>query len=199
MSDNNKSNSKSDIGSNSNNVNITSDYNKDNNFTNNNINNQINEEKKSPQKKEIEYILEAASASKQITSYLAKKDNFWIQFDDGTKKEFERKPLSTKQNKEIEKLRNIYTNFSYYEQDGHVIFNGKEYRDNIDVLYNGLYKLIAKYSLSIHSDEEFDSAIWENDANLIKEDIWGLKSVLEGVLLRNIGGLAYFRQPSKNL
>ena len=151
------------------------------------------------QKKEAAYILEADNANKQIATYLAKKNSYWIQFGDGTKKEFDRKPLTQRQNKEIDKLKHMFLNYYMYKdkKDGTVTFNGSTYSDRIDLLYDGFYKAAVKHTLGL-TDEQFEDAYWDDDEKLIQQDIWGLRSVINGITLRNTNGIAYFRQPSKN-
>jgi hypothetical protein len=108
--------------------------------------------------------------------YLNKINEFKIEFDGGIVKKFERKPLSSKNIKEVERIRN----------------NTSSYPSHFDALFAS-YQLIARHSLGISTQEEFDSAILEDDPELIEKDkVFGLKSVLDACLLRSINGIAYY-------
>lgn len=104
--------------------------------------------------------------------YLYKINEFKIEFDGGVVKRLDRKPLSSKNIKEIERIRT----------------NSKS--------FNALlisYRILARYGLGISTDNEFDSAIWEDDTELIqKYKVFGLKSVLDACFLRAINGIAYY-------
>jgi hypothetical protein len=104
--------------------------------------------------------------------YLNKLNEFKIEFDGGIVKRLERKPLSSKNIKEVERIRTNSTSFNALIAS---------------------YKILALHGLGISKPDEFDSAIWEDDPKLIQSDkIFGLKSVLDACLLRAINGIAYY-------
>jgi hypothetical protein len=104
--------------------------------------------------------------------YLNKLNEFNIEFDGGVIKTLERRPLSSKNIREVERIRQKAVSF--------------------DTLIKS-YQLLARYSLGIAMQEEFDSAIWEDDPELIQQSkVYGLKSVLDACILRAINGIAYY-------
>jgi hypothetical protein len=63
---------------------------------------------KEEQQKEISYILETSQVDDKRSKFLAKQNQYRIIFDDGKEATFERKPLSSCKNKEIDDLRPFY-------------------------------------------------------------------------------------------
>ena len=112
--------------------------------------------------------------------YLNKINEFKIEFDGGISKTFERRPLSSRNIKEIERVRT------------RGLSSSTTIISQFDVLFAS-YQLIARYGLGISDGNEFDSAIWEDDPELIeKHKVYGLRSVLDAILLRSINGIAYY-------
>lgn len=105
--------------------------------------------------------------------YLNKINEFKIEFDGGIVKILERRPLTSKNIREIQRIRQKSSSF--------------------DALFIS-YQLLARYSLDISTQDEFDSAIWQDDPELIeqKDKVFGLKSVLDACMLRAINGIAYY-------
>lgn len=148
------------------------------------------------QQKELTYMMEASQADDKRTKYLAKKNEYTIMFDDGHTEVFKRKPLSSRKNKEIDDLRSAFINnrFGKNNKDSTIIVvNGREFETQNDVLFEA-YNLTAQYCLGMTS-EQYYSGIWEDDPDLVAQDIFGLRSVLTACLLRAVHGIAYFRQP----
>lgn len=176
--------------------------NNDNNNNNNNKNDdQLAQAIKEEKQEQLSYILDASKASKQRLEYLAKKNEYKLQFDDGSIKTFKRKPLSAKRNKEIDDLRTAFSSSRKYEDEYEakgqpIIVNGQKFNTRTDILFEA-YKKTAIYCLGL-TENEYDSVIWEDDEELEKDDIFGIKSIVEACLMRTVHGIAYFRQPSKN-
>lgn len=139
---------------------------------------------------------EILQTRKNILEFLVKKESFNIQFDDGSVKIFHRKPLSSKRMKEIEDLSNLFSTFltQFDTKIKGVEFKGKVYHSKTDILFER-YRLLAKFALGM-SDEQFDEALWEDDPELTKKDIFGLRSILDACIMRTIHGIVYFHQPS---
>ena len=161
--------------------------------TNDNINNDLNQagqEIREEQQKELSYIMEVSKINEQRTKYLAKKNEFKIAFEDGKDEKFTRKPLSSKKNREIDELRSNFT-----LRGTNIKVNGKTYPDSNAVLHEA-YKKTAEYCLGL-TEEQYDSAIWEDFPEYMDKDIYGLQSILVSCWIRAIHGVAYFPQASK--
>lgn len=181
---------------------MSENNNSNNNSNNTNNNDHIQEEIQDEQAEQLSYILDASKASKQRLEYLAKKNEYTVQFDNGKTKTIKRKPLSAKKNKEIEDLRSAFSSSRKYEEeferDGKkIIINGQEFNSRVDILFEA-YKKTSEYALGL-KPEEYDSIIWEDDEELEKKDIFGIKSIVEACLMRTVHGIAYFRHPSKSI
>lgn len=179
----------------------TINNNNNNDSTNNNQQEQIIQEIQEEKQEQLSYILDASKASKQRLEYLAKKNEYKIQFDDGSIRTVKRKPLSAKRNKEIEDLRSAFSSSRKYEDEyeekgQQININGQKFNTRVDILFEA-YKKTAIYCLGL-TEDEYDSVIWEDDEQLEKDDIFGIKSIVEACLMRTVHGIAYFRQPSKN-
>jgi hypothetical protein len=162
---------------------------------------QIVKEIQEEKEEQLSYILDATKASKQRLEYLAKKDEYNVQLDDGSIKTLKRKPLSARKNKEIEDLRTAFSSSRKYEDEfeeqGKTIkVNGQEFNSRSDVLFEA-YKKTAMYCLGV-TETEYDSMNWEDTEELEEKDIFGIKSIVEACLMRTVHGIAYFHQPSKN-
>lgn len=108
--------------------------------------------------------------------YLNKLNEFKVEFDGGIVKRLERKPLSSKNIKEVERIRASWSSSS----------------SHFDILFAS-YRVLARYGLGISTQDEFDCAIWEDDPELVqKHKVFGLKSVLDACLLRAMNGIAYY-------
>jgi SpoVK/Ycf46/Vps4 family AAA+-type ATPase len=166
-----------------------------NNNNNNNNDDQINQAIKEEKQKEISYIMEASQIDDKRSKYLAKKNEYKVLFEDGKVKTFKRKPLSVRKNKEIDDLRSTFlANMRDLESRGQKItVAGSEFDNVNDVLFEA-FKRTASYCLDING-EEYDNAIWEDDPDYMKKDVYGLRSVLAACLLRAVHGVAYFPQP----
>lgn len=174
----------------------------ENNNTNNENQQQLIEQEIQDEKEEqLGYILESGKASRQRVEYLAKKNEYNVAFEDGSIKTVKRKPLSAKKNKDIEDLRSAFSSSRKYEDEFEkegkkIVVNGQEFNNRVDILFEA-YKKTAEYCLGITSDE-YDSLLWEDDENLIKnKDVFGIKSIVEACLMRTVHGIAYFHQTSK--
>lgn len=164
-----------------------------NNTDNNNqVNDELTQEIKQEQEKELSYIMEVSQVSEQRTKYLAKKNEYKIMFDNGKSETFTRKPLSSRKNREIDELRAKFTT-----KDTDIKVNGKVFADGNAVLHEA-YRKTAEYCLGL-TDEQYDSAIWEDFPEYMDKDIYGLQDILIACWIRNIHGVAYFPQASKNL
>lgn len=154
---------------------------------------------KAEQQKEVSYIVEASQADDKRTKFLAKLNEYNIAFEDGSSKTFKRKPLSSRKNKEIDDLRSTFSSYRFDNNKGDrgdnkkIKVNNEEFDNVSDVLYEA-FKRTAKYCLGM-TDEEYDSAIWEDDQAYLDQGIYGLRSILAGCLMRAVHGIAYFRQP----
>lgn len=142
--------------------------------------------------------MEASQADDKRTKYLAKKNEYNIMFDDGHTEIFKRKPLSSRKNKEIDDLRSAFINNRFGrnnkdDSNNKIIVSGREFETQNDILFEA-YNLTAQYCLGMTSDQ-YDNAIWEDDPDLINQDIFGLRSVLTACLIRAVHGIAYFRPP----
>lgn len=159
---------------------------------NNKVPDQLSQDIKKQQEKEISYVLEASQADDKRSKYLAKKNEYIIVFDDGSEETFKRKPLSSRKNKEIDDLRSAF--LAHKTDFNSKIKVGDQSFDNInDVLYEA-FRRTAMYCLGMKA-EQYDIAIWEDDPELVKRDVYGLRSVLAACLLRAVHGIAYFHQP----
>jgi hypothetical protein len=180
--------------------------------SNNNNNNNNNIDQQQPQQQQLiqeiqeekeeqlSYILDASKASKQRLEYLAKKNEYNVQFDDGSVRTIKRKPLSAKKNKEIEDLRAAFSSSRKYENEFEekgkkIKVNEQEFNNRSDILFEA-YKKTAMYCLGL-TEQEYDSLIWEDIEELEEKDIFGIKSIVEACLMRTVHGIAYFHQPSK--
>lgn len=161
---------------------------------NNNNENQIDQsaqEIREQKEKELSYIMEVNQVSDKRTKYLAKKNSYKIAFDDGHDETFTRKPLSAKKNREIDEIRSKFTT-----RDTNIKINGKTFADGTALLHEA-YRKTAEYCLGLTNDQ-YDSAIWEDFPEYMDKDIYGLQSILIACWIRNIHGVAYFPQASKN-
>lgn len=187
-------------------------------MSDNNINNNTQQEEQqqkpisSPQQELIQeiqnekeqqlgYILEASKASKQRLEYLAKQNEYTVAFDDGTTRTIKRKPLSAKKNKEIEDLRSGFSSSKNYEDEYEKAgkkfkVGGLEFDTRADILFEA-YKKTAMNCLGV-TEQEYDSMIWEDDEELEKKGVFGIKSIIEACMMKAVHGTAYFHQPSKN-
>jgi hypothetical protein len=156
---------------------------------------------KEEQQKEISYILEASQADDKRSKFLAKQNEYKIMFEDGKTQTFKRKPLSARKNKEIDDLRSAFISHqrSTTTTTASTIFNtkievnGKTFDNANDILFEA-YKVTAEYCLGM-TEKQYDSAIWEDEPEYMDKGIYGLRSILTGVLLRAVHGVAYFPQP----
>jgi hypothetical protein len=165
------------------------------NNNNNNNDDQIGQAIKEEKQKEISYIMEASQIDDKRSKYLAKKNEYKVLFEDGKVKTFKRKPLSVRKNKEIDDLRSVFLiNMRDSESRSQKIkVAGAEFDNVNDVLFEA-FRRTALYCLGIEGDE-YDNAIWEDDPDYMKKDVYGLRSVLAACLLRAVHGVAYFPQP----
>lgn len=170
--------------------------NNDNNNNNNNKNDdQLAQAIKEEKQKEVSYIMEASQIDDKRSKYLAKKNEYKVLFDDGSIETFKRKPLSVRKNKEIDDLRSVFlTTMRDVENKTQKIRVGDQEFDNVnDVLFEA-FKRTASYCLGIDNDS-YEVAIWEDDPEYMKQDVYGLRSILAACLLRAVHGVAYFPQP----
>lgn len=164
----------------------------DKNINNDNpVNDELTQEMKEVKEKELSYIMEVNQVSDKRTKYLAKKNEYKIKFDDGRVETVIRKPLSSKKNREIDELRSKFTT-----RDTDIKVNGKTFSDGFAVLHEA-YRKTAEYCLGLTGDQ-YDSAIWEDFPEYMDQDIYGLQDILIACWIRNIHGVAYFPQASKN-
>lgn len=149
---------------------------------------------------EVSYILETSRIDDKRSKFLAKKNEYKVIFDDGKEETFKRKPLSSRKNKEIDDLRSSFI----INQRGAGIgggtttttkikVNGKVFDNANDLLFEA-YRLTAIYCLGM-TDNQYDSAIWEDEPEYMDKGIYGLRSILTACLLRAVHGVAYFPQP----
>lgn len=166
----------------------------DNNNKDNSSKDQLKDAIKDEQKKEVSYILEASQADDKRSKFLAKQSEYKILFDDGEVRTFKRKPLSIRQNKEIDDLRSAFLNHKFDKEKNSVLKMGKLiFTNNNDILFEA-FKRTAVYCLGI-PDKDYDSAIWEDDIEYMKKGVYGMRSILGACLLRAVHGVAYFQQP----
>jgi DNA gyrase/topoisomerase IV subunit A len=178
----------------------------DNNNNNNNITatetetvDELKDTIKEEQQKEISYILEASQIDDKRSKFLAKQNEYKVRFDDGKIHTFKRKPLSVRKNKEIDDLRSAFVANQRSTIAAATVFNkkisvnGKTFDNTNDILFEA-YKLTAEYCLGM-TEKQYDSAIWEDEPDDMDNGIYGLRSILTGVLLRAVHGVAYFPQP----
>ena len=156
---------------------------------------EISKQIKEEQAKELSYIVEAGSAADLRIKYLAKKNEYKIALDDGSKRTVRRQPLSARKNKEIEDFRTGFTNNRNVSEQNPIKIGDKEFTNRSDILFEAYVKT-AEYCLGL-SKNDYDSAIWEDDDILVQEDIWGIRSIVEACLLRAVHGQAHFHNPSK--
>lgn len=145
----------------------------------------------------IDYFDLVSNARSERAKYLAKK-NVYKMYNSETNEivEYQRFPLNSKQMREVQSLRMASLNFDS-EATKKKIINGITYEDST-TMYFDAFRLMAKYGLHITDDNEYDSLNYEDDEELEKQDVWGLRAVLEGCLLRSTHGNAYFHNPSKS-
>ena len=147
------------------------------------------------------YEEEVETATEERLKYLAKKNVYLLQYidDNGNEevREYQRKPLKSKHIQEITMLRNHAAGFGLFGTNRPIIAN-KTYTDPNTMVFDA-FRLTAKYSLGIEDDKEYDNLVWEDDEDLNKQDIWGLKSVLEATIKRGVRGGAFFTLPSKDI
>ena len=148
------------------------------------------------QSQELSYMTEASKASDERTKYLAKKNSYTIVFDDGTRRTVQRKGLSNKKNKEIDDLRTAFALTNRIDPDKPLKVAGYEFTSVGDIVFTAFQKT-AEYCLGLTA-EEYDNAIAEDDEELVKEDVWGTRSIILACLVRAVHGLAYFHNPSKS-
>lgn len=147
------------------------------------------------------YIDLVNTAKTEKAKYLATKEKFKLIRLDGTVKECDRKPINNKKLFDIQKLRNAAVEFDINKDKkgiDKVTVLGKEYTDPLDLQYDSQV-LMAKYILGIETEEEYDSFIYEDDDTRTEKDEFGLRSVLDGCLLRAIHGSSFFHQASNNV
>lgn len=172
-----------------------------NNEDNNNKEDKKVEQQKKKQEEPKTYDDEVELATEERLKYLAKKNVYLLKYidDKGNEeiREYQRKPLKTKHIKQITNLRNHAAGFGLFGTNKPVISN-KTYTDPNTMIFDAFF-VTAKYSLGIESEEEYDNLVWEDDQELNKQDIWGLKSVLEASIKRGVRGGAFFTLPSKDV
>jgi hypothetical protein len=175
----------------------------------NNSNNNNNEKKeeesldelkdtiKEEQQKEISYILETSQIDDKRSKFLAKQNQYKVILDDGKTHTFKRKPLSVRKNKEIDDLRSAFVasqrSTTPTVLNKEISVNGKTFENTNDMLFEA-YRLTAIYCLGM-TEEQYDSAIWEDEPDYMDKGIYGLRSILTACLLRAVHGVAYFPQP----
>lgn len=146
------------------------------------------------------YIDLVNTAKTEKAKYLAAKEKFKIIKEDGTVKDVDRKPINNRKLFQIQKLRNAAIDFDSNKSEkgiDKVTIDGKEYTDPLDMQYDSQV-LMAKYILGIEP-EEYDDFIYEDDDSRTEKDEFGLRSVLDGCLLRAIHGSSFFHQSSNNV
>ena len=148
------------------------------------------------QNQELSYMREASKASDERTKYLAKKNSYTIVFDDGTRKTVNRKGLSNKKNREIDDLRTAFATTTKIDPEKPLKVAGYEFISVGDIVFTAFQKT-AEYCLGLTA-EEYDEAIAEDEDELIKDDVWGTRSIILACLVRAVHGQAYFHQPSKS-
>src|SRR5215212_1377572 len=104
---------------------------------------------------------QGAEVSQSPKFYLQQQTESTIEIAGGRKKVFQRRAVSSKKLKEIYNIQRINESSS----------PGKKLLR--------IYRLCAEYCLGITNDIEFESAIWEDDPDLVQIKIFGLKSVLD--------------------
>ena len=145
----------------------------------------------------IDYFDMVSSARSERAKYLAKKNVYKIYNSEKDEiVEYQRFPLNSKQMREVQTLRMAAINFDS-EPSKKKVIGGTIYEDST-TMYFDAFRLMAKYGLHITDDNEYDSLNYEDDEELEKKDVWGLRAVLEGCLLRGTHGNAYFQDPSKS-
>ena len=159
---------------------------------------ELKESIKEEQQKEISYILETSQVDDKRSKYLAKQNQYKVIFDNGKEDTFKRRPLSSRKNKEIDDLRSSFitnqrTLGSSNTSGTKIKVNGKAFDNTNDLLFEA-YRLTAVYCLGM-TDDQYDSAIWEDEPEYMDKGIYGLRSILTACLLRAVHGVAYFPQP----
>lgn len=142
---------------------------------------------------ELSYTRESSKASSERVKYLAKKNEYNVMMGDGKSRTLRRIPLSAKKNKELEDLRSAFMTYKDTTQENPVTINGIVFTSRSDILFEA-YKKCALYSLGL-TEDEYNDAVWEDDDEYMKKDIWGTRSIIEGILLRSVHGIAHFSQP----
>jgi hypothetical protein len=152
---------------------------------------------KEEQQKEISYILETSQIDDKRSKFLAKQNQYKVILDDGKTHTFKRKPLSVRKNKEIDDLRSAFVasqrSTTPTVLNKEISVNGKTFENTNDMLFEA-YRLTAIYCLGM-TEEQYDSAIWEDEPDYMDKGIYGLRSILTACLLRAVHGVAYFPQP----